>query len=74
MPGDSRHFEVSEVPAETDRLRYYVEVIPDHFYKGVYEGLLSGSLEADAEKLIKEAVKQADANDYVLFEGSVKLN
>lgn len=74
MPGDSRHFEVSEVPAATDRLRYYVEVIPDHFYKGVYEGLLSGSLETDAETLIKEAVKQADANDYILFEGSVRLD
>jgi hypothetical protein len=74
MPGDTRGFEVLEVPAETDQLRYYVEVIPDHFYKGVYEGLLSGRLEMDAEKLIKEAAKRADANDYILFEGSVKLN
>jgi hypothetical protein len=74
MPDEMRSYEASDVPEGTKQIRYQVKVIPDHFYKGVYEGLLSGSLEMDAEKLIKKAAKQADANDYRLFEGSVKLN
>jgi hypothetical protein len=74
MPDEMRSYEASDVPEGTKQIRYQVKVIPDHFYKGIYEGLLSGSLEMDAEKLIKKAAKQADANDYRLFEGSVKLN
>jgi hypothetical protein len=74
MPDEMRSYEASDVPEGTKQIRYQVKVIPDHFYKGVYEGLLSGSLEMDAEKLIKKAVKQADSNDYILFEGYVELN
>jgi len=74
MPGESRGFTVSEPPDGSQRVQYVVEVIPDHFYKGVYQGLLNDTLDRDAETLIRQAVKQADANDYTLFEGSVKLH
>jgi len=74
MPGESRSFTVSEPPEGSRRVQYVVEVIPDHFYKGVYQGLLNDTLEREAETLIRQAVKQADANDYTLFKGSVKLD
>lgn len=74
MPGKSRSFAVSEPPEGSLRVQFIVEVIPDYFYKGVYQGLLNDSLETDAETLIRRAVRQTDANDYRLFEGSVKLN
>lgn len=74
MPGETRNYEALDAPEGTKQIRYRVKVIPDHFYKGVYEGLLSGHLEADAKTLIERAVKQADANDYMLFEGAVELN
>jgi len=74
MPGESREFVVKELPKRSLRVQFVVEVIPDYFYKGVYQGLLAGDLEADAEMLIRQAVKQADANDYILFEGSVRLD
>jgi hypothetical protein len=72
MPDETRFYEVSDAPEGIKQIRYRVTVIPDHFYKGVYEGLLSDSLDRDAEILIEQAVKQADANDYMLFEGAVK--
>ena len=74
MPGESRKFAVNDIPEGSTHVAFVVEVVPDHFYKGVYEELLSDTLESDAEKLIRQAVKLADANDYTLFEGSVKLN
>ncbi|MDX8403029.1 MAG: multiheme c-type cytochrome [Mariprofundaceae bacterium] len=73
MPGEIRKFEASSAPAETVQIRYSVHVIPDYFYKGVYQGLLHGALEADAERLIRQAVEHADSNDYTLYEGLVKL-
>ncbi len=74
MPGERRKFAVKDVPEESTQVEFVVDVIPDHFYKGVYKGLLSDSLESDAEKLIRQAIKQAEVNDYRLFEGSVQLD
>jgi len=74
MPGESREYLASDPPEGSLRVEYNVEVIPDHFYKGVYEGLLNETLEADAEKLIRQARKQADANDYTLFKESIRLD
>ena len=73
MPGESRTFVARDVPEESARVHFVVEVIPDHFYKGVYAGLLSDRLDRDAKQLIMQAAKQADANDYRLFEESVAL-
>lgn len=73
MPGEIRAFEASDAPAETDKIRYEVKVIPDYFYKGVYQGLLHGGLEGDAERLIRQAVEHADSNDYTLYEGVAEL-
>jgi len=73
MPDEIRDFKISEAPAKTDQLHYRVKVIPDHFYKGVYEGLLNGDLEVDAETLIRQAVDQAESNDYTLYEERIRL-
>ncbi|HKI59832.1 MAG TPA: multiheme c-type cytochrome, partial [Mariprofundaceae bacterium] len=73
IPGESRSYVVDGLPEGSLRVQFVVEVIPDHFYKGVYDGLLSDSLQADAEKLISKASQHADGNDYVLFEGSVEF-
>ena len=74
MPGERRKFTVKDVPEGSTQVAFVVEVVPDHFYKGVYDGLLSDELTVDAKKLIKQAVKQENANDYKLFEGSISLN
>jgi len=74
MPGETRRYEALEAPEETQSIRYQLKVIPDYFYKGVYEGLLNDTLEVDAEALIRQASKQAVANDYMLFDESVELN
>lgn len=73
MPDERRTFEVPDTPKATTEVRYRIRVIPDHFYKGVYESLLNGELEVDADTLIKEASKHADSNDYLLYEGVVTL-
>ncbi|MDT8375531.1 MAG: multiheme c-type cytochrome [Mariprofundaceae bacterium] len=74
MPDETRHYEASDAPEGTRQINYQVKVIPDYFYKGVYEGLLEGQMEPDAKTLIEQAAKQADANDYMLFEGAVSLD
>ncbi|OIO70660.1 MAG: hypothetical protein AUJ57_08180 [Zetaproteobacteria bacterium CG1_02_53_45] len=73
LPGERREFVAQDFPEGSLRVRFVVEVIPDHFYKGVYAGLLSNALEGDAEELIRQAVKQADANDYTLYDEVVLL-
>jgi len=73
MPDERRTFEVSAPPKGSHKIRYHVRVIPDHFYKGVYESLLNGDLEKGAGTLIRHASKLADASDYLLYEGAVEL-
>ncbi len=73
MPGERRVFEVSALPEGSVKIRYRIRVIPDYFYKGVYQSLLSGELVPDAKKLIDRASAHADANDYLLYEGEVVL-
>ncbi len=73
MPGESRSYEASDAPEGTKQIHYQVKVIPDHFYKGVYEGLLGNHLEADAKALIEQAVKHADSNDYMLYEETIQM-
>lgn len=73
LPDEMRSFEVSEVSKGSVKIRYRVQVIPDHFYKGVYESLLDGELDANSSKLIKNALKHADSNDYLLYEEVVTL-
>ncbi|MDQ6991898.1 MAG: multiheme c-type cytochrome [Mariprofundus sp.] len=68
LPGESRMYVLATVPASATVVRFSVEVIPDNFYKGVYESLLSDALDADATQLINQALKQANLNDYQLYQ------
>jgi len=68
MPGESRKFIAQSLPATTATLRYRVSVFPDHFYKSVYRNLLDDTLSAPATAHLQQAARQADNNDYVLYE------
>lgn len=73
MPGETREFVASQMPAEAVSIRYKVAVIPDHFYKGVYKNLLSGNLTTVAREHLQKAVSHADSNDYLLYEEKLNL-
>lgn len=68
MPGEIRHFALEALPPASRKVRFVVDVMPDHFYKGVYQSLLQGELQADARTHIRRALTTAEANDYRLFE------
>jgi len=72
-PDESRLFIANDAPKGTQNVNFTITVIPDNFYKGVYRSLLSDDLQADAQILIKRALDEANANDYVLFSGVVSL-
>jgi mono/diheme cytochrome c family protein len=67
MPGESRVYVVKQPPKESDSIVFDVKVIPDHFYKGVYESLLSYKQHQGAKLLIERALDEAQQNDYTLF-------
>jgi hypothetical protein len=46
---------------------FEVQVVPDHFYKGVYKSLLLDSPQGDAKALIQRALQDAEHNDYLLY-------
>lgn len=69
MPGESRRFVASPVPAGTKIVVFRVRVAPDHFYKGVYHSLLASDLQPPAAGRIRLALKNANASDYLLYEG-----
>jgi len=73
MPGESRQFIAEPLPANTDRVRYQVSIIPDYFYKGVYQGLLADQMTEMARTHISHAVERADKDDYLLFEKTISL-
>ncbi|MDX8406740.1 MAG: multiheme c-type cytochrome [Mariprofundus sp.] len=68
MPGESRDFPASPLPAATRDVHYTVTVTPDYFYKGLYRSLLSGSMDALSQAHITRASQQADKNDYLLYD------
>ncbi|PIP02403.1 MAG: hypothetical protein COW18_05410 [Zetaproteobacteria bacterium CG12_big_fil_rev_8_21_14_0_65_54_13] len=67
LPGESRVFTFEHLPQRAASVRFSVDVVPDHFYKGVYQGLLADSQQSDAKQLIERALQQADRNDYQLY-------
>jgi len=73
MPGESRLFAVKQVPEHAVSVAYRVRVIPDNFYKGVYQSLLDSTLQDDARALIQRALDEANQNDYTLFSTSIAL-
>jgi len=73
MPGESRVFVVDDLNKNTSAVRFYVDVVPDAFYKGVYRGLLSDDLQPKARLLIAKALSDADKNDYRLYDNEIKF-
>ncbi len=74
MPGEHRQFVAAGLPAATSRVGFRVRVIPDHFYKGVYIGLLSDTMEEVARTHIDQALKRAEGNDYILYEQQLSIS
>ncbi len=74
MPGETRQFEIKALPDNTSTVRYRVRVIPDHFYKGIYQSLLSDELTAVARSHIRQADQQAAKNDYLLYEQVITIS
>ncbi|MFQ5519490.1 MAG: multiheme c-type cytochrome [Mariprofundus sp.] len=73
MPGERRDFIASPLPEKALRVRYRVTVIPDHFYKGIYQGLLADQMTANARTHIRKASAQANRNDYLLYQQELDL-
>ncbi len=73
MPGESRIFVADELDKKTGSVHFYVDVIPDAFYKGVYQSLLSDDLQPKARALIAKALSDADKNDYRLYDNVLKF-
>jgi len=74
MPGESREFIADPLPEKTSLVHYRVNVIPDYFYKGVYQGLLADNMTEIARTHISHAVSRADKNDYLLYEKTLRLH
>ncbi|MDQ7002494.1 MAG: multiheme c-type cytochrome [Ghiorsea sp.] len=73
MPDETRRFTPAKLDAQVVQVLFEVNVVPDQFYKGVYQSLLSDSLEGDAKALIQRALREAEHNDYLLFSKHIIL-
>ncbi|HIP07534.1 MAG TPA: hypothetical protein EYG66_06710 [Mariprofundaceae bacterium] len=73
MPDESRRYVADNPPKASQSVRFDIKVVPDNFYKSVYQSLLDDDLQADAKVLIQRALDETHTNDYVLFSDVVKL-
>ncbi|MDQ6967314.1 MAG: hypothetical protein Q9M14_01350 [Mariprofundaceae bacterium] len=73
MPGESRIFIADNADKNITSVRFYIDVIPDAFYKGVYQSLLADNLQPKAKLLITKALSDADKNDYRLYENEMQF-
>jgi len=74
MPGERREFIADPLPAKTSLVRYRVKVIPDYFYKGVYQGLLADNITKVAMTHITRALDRTEQDDYLLYEKTINLS
>jgi len=74
MPGETRQFIADTLPAHTASVRYRVRVIPDNFYKGVYQSLLHSQITNQANAHLNLASKHANENDYMLYEQAIHIS
>jgi len=73
MPDESRVFVADDLNEHVKSVHFYVDVVPDAFYKDVYRSLLSDDLQPKARFLIAKALSDADKNDYRLYDNEIKL-
>ncbi len=74
MPGETRDYLLKDLPEKSSIVRFRVRVIPDHFYKGIYQSLLAEGLNPAASVHIQRAQKQAAKNDYLLYEQLITIS
>jgi len=74
MPGERREFIADPLPAKTSLVRYQVSVIPDYFYKGIYQSLLADHMAEIARTHISHAVDRADKDDYLLYDKTIHIS
>lgn len=73
LPGETRWFVAKDMPTAASQVLFEIKVIPDQFYKGVYQSLLSDDMEADAKVLVQRAFDTANERDYTLFSETVRM-
>lgn len=74
LQDESRQYVIDKLPHDAWQVHFIITIIPDHFYKGLYHSLLDQeSLKGDARKLISQALKDADSNDYQLYSNIVTI-
>jgi len=73
MAGESRIFMAKNLQKGVVKVLFRVDVMPDAYYKGVYENLLQNMQSTTSEILMKRALLDAQANDYQLYGVTVKL-
>ena len=73
LPLASRRVDARAPAAAAAWMESWVDVDPDHFYRGVYDGLLEGALQPQARNLIEEARKGTDASRFSLYHERTSL-
>ncbi|MDQ6975988.1 MAG: hypothetical protein Q9M22_05405, partial [Mariprofundaceae bacterium] len=73
MPDETRIYEADQVPAKTHAVRFHIQVIPDYFYRGVYEQLLAEKQRPEAKKLLGIALERTHKSAFTLFDQVINL-
>ena len=71
LPDETRLYVCSDMPKASTRVTFNIKVVPDQFYKGIYQSLLSQEQSLDAKVLIENALQHAENRDYTLYEKSI---
>jgi len=71
MPGESRVFMVKAFHLGVVRIKFQVHVIPDYYYKNLYESLLQEMQAGTSRTLIQRALKDTKQNDFLLYQVSI---
>lgn len=73
MPDETRIYQADQVSSATRSVRFFVRVIPDSFYRGVYEELLNEKQKPQAEQLLQTALARTHESEFTLFDETIKL-
>jgi hypothetical protein len=73
IPADSVHSVSATAPPSASTARATVTVRPDEFYRGMFAGMLTGSLSDTSRALISAAHRAAQSSPYVIFDGALEL-
>lgn len=73
MPGERREFIADALPDTATAIRFSVRVIPDQFYKGVYDSFLA-RVRGDEQHLFLQARAEAEKRDYLVYQKHLLLH